>query len=83
MLFGIELTTADRPGMQVDFDGDCVDRAALSFAASCATADFPTVEGEWVFWLSVATPATFVALAVPRVLYLSSRKTKRLCESVV
>ena len=57
--------------MNVNFDGDCVDNVAFGFADSCAAADFPTVEYKWIFWLSVATAAAFVMLAMPRVLYLS------------
>ena len=57
--------------MNVELDDDCVDNVAFDFVASCAAADFPTVEYEWFFWLSVATAAAFVTLAMPRVLYLS------------
>ncbi|KAK3937688.1 ATP-dependent permease MDL1 [Diplogelasinospora grovesii] len=49
---------------------DCVDDVAFGFADSCPAADFPTEQYEWIFWLSVATAAVFIALAVPRVLYL-------------
>jgi len=51
---------------------DCVSDLALGFAESCeARPYFPAVENEWIFWLSVATAAAFVALAGPRVLCLS------------
>ena len=57
--------------MKVDLDVNCVDNFAFGFADSCAAANFPAVEYEWIFWLSVATAAAFVTLAIPRVLYLS------------
>lgn len=57
--------------MTAGLDGDCVDNVAFGFADSCAAADFPTVEYEWIFWLSAATAAAFVALATLRILFLS------------
>lgn len=61
---------------------DCVGDAAFGVAdsnsksclAPAGAADFPTVEYRWIFWLSVATAALFVTLAVPRVLHLSRRR---------
>lgn len=61
---------------------DCVGDAAFGFADSdnnsylalAAADDFPTVEYRWIFWLSAATAASFVALATPRVLHLSLRR---------
>ncbi|GME48797.1 abc transporter [Neofusicoccum parvum] len=51
----------------------CVDNAAfgLAGARSCSAGDFPTVEYKWIFWMSVATAAAFIALAVPRALCLT------------
>lgn len=59
--------------MTIDDDGDCVDNVAFGFVdtRNCASADLPTVEYRWIFWLSVATAAGFIALATPRLLFLS------------
>lgn len=61
--------------MQADLDRDCVDNIAFGLADTCAASAvlFPAVEHEWIFWLSVATAAAFVAAAIPRVLHLIFR----------
>ena len=56
--------------MEPHLNRNCVDNIGLGFAGSCDAAEFFTIEDEWIFWLSVATAAAFVALAIPRVLYL-------------
>ncbi|KAH8898771.1 P-loop containing nucleoside triphosphate hydrolase protein [Thozetella sp. PMI_491] len=54
---------------------DCLYAAAFGFTESCTASEFPTTEYVWIFWLSVATAAAFVALALPRALYVSWRPT--------
>ncbi|KAK5996708.1 ABC transporter FGM5 [Cladobotryum mycophilum] len=88
-LLAIEsITTAASPramgGDNSIHHGDCIDGAAFGFAHSCATSstsvspspsDFPIIEYMWIFWMSIATAALFVALAIPRVLHLSRRRS--------
>ena len=46
-----------------------------SLANNTPESNFPAVEYEWFFWLSVVTAAVCVALAIPRVVYLSRRQS--------
>lgn len=56
----------------VDLDHYCVDNIAFGLVDACAPSavTFPVVEHEWIFWLSIATAAAFVAVAIPRILHL-------------
>ncbi|KAK3324845.1 ABC transporter [Apodospora peruviana] len=54
----------------------CIDTVAFGLAndeshGNDCISDFPVIEYEWFFWLSVATAAACVILAIPRVVYLS------------
>lgn len=72
-------------------DDDCVGDAAFGFGASdnnrclspTAAADFSTVEYRWIFWLSVATAACFVVLAVPRALHLGLCRRRTCAPSIL
>ncbi|KAH0429491.1 ABC multidrug transporter [Colletotrichum camelliae] len=57
--------------MNNDRDNNCIKDAAFGLRADCDASDFPPVEYRWIFWLSVATAATFIAVAALRVLRLS------------
>ncbi|KAF9873848.1 ABC multidrug transporter [Colletotrichum karsti] len=52
-------------------DGECIDNVAFGFGGSCSQPDFTAIEYKWIFWLSVATAAGFIAAASARVLRLS------------
>lgn len=68
---GLTLGQTSLSVMDIDLSDSCLDTVAFGFADSCVAADFPFVEYEWIFWLSAVTAAAFVALAIPRLLYLS------------
>ncbi|KAI8314363.1 ABC transporter FUM19 [Colletotrichum sp. SAR11_240] len=54
-----------------DQDNNCIKDVAFGLRADCDAHEFPVVEYRWIFWLSVATAAVFVAVAALRVLRLA------------
>ncbi|KAI8286526.1 ABC transporter [Colletotrichum sp. SAR11_57] len=54
-----------------DQDNNCIKDVAFGLRARCNSPDFPAVEYRWIFWLSVATAAAFIAVAALRILRLS------------
>ncbi|KAI8196524.1 ABC transporter FUM19 [Colletotrichum sp. SAR 10_86] len=54
-----------------DQDNNCIEDVAFGLRANCDAHEFPVVEYRWIFWLSVATAAAFVAVAALRVLRLA------------
>ena len=68
---GIAAWASSLPAMTANSKSLCVAGLALALGstAGCGV-ELPAVEYEWIFWLSVATPAVCVALALPWTAYL-------------
>ncbi|KAI8287461.1 ABC transporter FUM19 [Colletotrichum sp. SAR 10_98] len=63
-----------------DQDNNCIADVAFGLRADCDAHEFPVVEYRWIFWLSVATAAVFVAVAALRALRLArSRDPSVVC----
>ncbi|KAK0120688.1 hypothetical protein ONS96_010891 [Cadophora gregata f. sp. sojae] len=58
--------------MDAEWGSNCIDTNDVAFGkpSHCTAEDFSSFEREWLFWLSVATAASFVALAIPRLAVL-------------
>ncbi|KAI1375326.1 ABC transporter [Hypoxylon crocopeplum] len=56
--------------MDVDIGDGCIENIAFGFVHDCAVVDFATTQYGFIFWLSVASAAALVAIAIPRILYL-------------
>lgn len=62
--------------MDAEWGSNCIDANDVAFGrpSNCTAEDFSAFEREWLFWLSVATAASFLALAVPRLAVLIFRR---------